>query len=300
MTMIKIKKNVAGLVSRELDSLTPQEIDDFFEKSKKWDLSHALSKGGSAIFPHTVIRTCGDQLAAVIRGCLDACHITGKHRVIALGVLHSHGQPHLSAARQRALAGEDVSNEDCRGIFGPHFVNEDEVWAKEYSLLNFMHFWNLEIKRRGLQNPPELVIAYPCLSNDEPWNLPGIEKLQSYLPDSIIVATTDFCHHGIAYGMPKDKAIPISKEAEQLSLNMLKEGLTFFEETNYANFLQYCHRTVCDGADVGQVLMYLKGAMKANILDTRLIDTSALYETDPQPSWVAVTLIEMNPFGVVN
>ncbi len=301
MTMrIEIKKNVTGLVSRELSSLTPQEIDDFFEKSKKWDLSHTLSNGGSAIFPHTVIRTCGDQLAAVVRGCLDACRITGKRHVIALGVLHPHGQPPLAEARQKALRGEDVSDDSCRGIFGPHFIADDKIWANEYSLLNFMHFWDIEIERRQLKNPPELIVAYPSLLNDKPWELPGIEELQSYLPDSIVVATTDFCHHGVAYGVPQEEAVPISKEAELLSLKILQEGLELFEKINYADFLQYCQRTVCDGADVGQVLMYLKGPMKAKILDTRLIDTSALYETDPQPSWVAVTLIEMNCFKVVN
>lgn len=292
--MIKIKSNVQGLVSRELASLTRQEIDDFLEKSKKWDLSPTLSEGGSVIFPHTVIRTCGDQVAAVVRGCLDACQNTGKKRVVALGVLHPHGQPHIAAARQKALRREDVSKEDCRGIFGPHFNDDDKMLANEYSLLNFIYFWNAEIERRGLKNPPELIVAYPCLLNDKPWELTGIEKLKSYVPDSIVVATTDFCHHGVAYGVPQDEAISISKEAELLSLKMLEEGMELFEKINYADFLQYCHKTVCDGTDVGQVLMYLKGPMKAQILDTRLIDTSALYETDPKPSWVAVSLIELS------
>ena len=34
--------------------------------------------GGSALFPHTSIGSCGDQTAAVVHACLAACQKTGK------------------------------------------------------------------------------------------------------------------------------------------------------------------------------------------------------------------------------
>lgn len=293
--MIKFKASIQGFSSRDQGSLNPDEIEDILQRGRKWNLLKTLSQGGSVLFPHTLIRTCGDQVAAVVHGCLDA----GAGRVIALGVLHSLDRSHVISARMKANNGEDITGESCWGIFGPYFPG-DQTWQTEYSLQSFCFLWNYEVKRRRLSNPPELILAYPCLANRQPSKLPGIEQLKSYLPNSIVVATTDFCHHGIAYRTPEEKALPISKEAEQLARSTIEEGLQIFKKPNHSDFQDFCHDSLSDGTDVGQVLMELKGPLKSRILGLRLVDTAHLYEGDPSPSWVAASLIEMTPFGVVN
>ncbi len=142
---MKMKNRVMGRYSQEIASLHPHEVESFLEKGRRWNLSLLLSKGGSVIFPHTLMHTCGDYIAAVVQGCLDS----GASRVIVLGVLHSFYKPQILQARERARAGGDISNETCWGIFGPHFPG-DETWKDEYSLENFSFLWNYEIKRRGI------------------------------------------------------------------------------------------------------------------------------------------------------
>ncbi len=125
--------------------------------------------------------------------------------------------------------------------------------------------------------------------------MPGMEKLKSYLPDSIVIATADLCHHGIAYSMHPDQVIPISKRAEQFAIDSIEKGLSFFSGHKYAEYFDYSYSILSDGVDIGQVLMYLKGPLKTQLLDLRLIDTSHLFEGEPSPSWVAIALIEMTP-----
>jgi hypothetical protein len=294
---MRVKPQMMGLTTREINSLQPDEIDHFFELGQKWDLSETLSKGGSVIFPHTLTSTCGDQVAAAVTGCLDS----GKKRVIVLGVLHSLNHQHLVDARLRLRMGEDVLNEPCRGIFGPMFSGEEPAWQQEYSLEGFRFLWDYEIKRRRLENPPELMIAYPCLSGSMPWSLKGIDLLKEHLPGSLVIATTDFCHHGAAYTrLPASPLLPISPEAEKFSINTIEMGLEIMGRQNHADFGKYCVAHGCDGYDVIDVLMYLLGPLKSKILDSRLVDTSYLYEGDPTPSWVAASLIELVPFSVVN
>ena len=288
--MMKMKTNVTGLGSKQLELLSREEIEAFFKKSRQWELAPTLSMGGSVIFPHTLIRTCGDQVAATVLGCLDS----GADRVIALGVLHTLDREHIRSARIKALKGEDISKEACWGISGPYFPG-DQTWKAEYSLQNFKFLWDYEVEKRGLKNPPELILAYICLANKEPWKLPGMEQLKSYLPNSIIVGTTDFCHYGKAYNTPPEQILPISVEAEQFSRSTIEQGLKFFARQSYSDYLQYCYETNSDGSDVGQVLMYLKGPLKAHILETKLIDVASLFEGNPEPSWVAASLIQMTP-----
>ncbi len=285
--MIRFKKSLKGQYFQELNLLTPLEIEGFIERSKKWD----LSSSGSIIFPHTLIRTCGDLVAAAVLGCLNGCLNSGARRVIVLGVLHSRQAP-IIAARKKMREGRDISRESCWGIFGPLFPG-DQTWKTEYSLKNFCFLWDYEIKKRKLANPPELILAYPCLANNEPWKMPGMEQLRSYLPDSFVVATTDFCHHGVAYNTPKENLLQISNSAEQFSRAEIEKGLQCFERQNYSEYFHFSQRTISDGSDVGQVLMYLKGPLKFRILDHRIVDTSCLYEGGPSPSWVAIPLIEM-------
>jgi len=283
---MKYKSKVIGLSTQEINSLKPEEVDAFFELGKQWDLAPVLKKGGAIIFPHTLITTVGDYTAAVV----DAVLNSGAKHVIVLGVLHSLDRAHLIEARAQARRGEDVSNSPYRGIFGPKFPG-DQTWRSEYSLESFIFLWNQAIQKRGLKNPPELIVAYPCLSNNDPGSLRGMEQLK--LEDSVIIATVDFCHHGVAYPTTLKPIIPLSNEAEIFATQIIEEGFEIIQQAEYAAFTEYCSRTVCDGTDVIQVLMHLLGPLKGHIVDIRLIDTAHLFEGDPSPTWVAATLIAL-------
>ncbi len=286
--MLKLKNNITGIASKKLDFLSQDQIEAFFHKSRQWNLAPALSSGGSVIFPHTLIETCGDQVAAAVRGCLDC----GAPRVIVLGVLHSHERQPIIDARKKVQLRQDISQEPFWGILGPRFPG-DRTWETEYSLFNFAFLWDYEVKKRNLKNPPELILAYPCLANREPEKLPGMELLKSYLPNSVIVATTDFCHYGRGYETPDDRCFPISKKAEEFAAATISRGLHFLAHPDYSAYIDYSTETIADGADVGQVLTHLKGALQSKILDMRLVDTAHLFENDPAPSWVAATLVEL-------
>lgn len=126
--------------------------------------------------------------------------------------------------------------------------------------------------------------------------MPEMEKLKSVLPGSVLVATADLFHHGVAYGTSVSESAPISKEVETLTVDIIQTGFRILGEQNYSAFNDYCSQFRSDGVDVLQVLTYLMGPLKSQILDLKLVDTTHLYENDPSPSWVAATLIEMTPF----
>lgn len=286
--MMQFKECFKAKYNRERSLMTPLEVDDFFQRGKRWNVSTCLSRGGSVIFPHTSMESCGDFTAAVVQGCLNS----GAKRVIVLGVLHSQNRSHIIEARRKSSAGQDISREKCCGIFGPQFPG-DQTWKEEYSLDNFCFLWNHAIQGRTPETVPELTLAYPCLSNKEPWKLSGVEQLKQFAQEGVVVATTDFYHHGVAYGTPDHKLMPISEEAERLSRVSIQEGLKCFQHENYSDYSSFSSLSISDGNDVGQLLMYLKGPLKAHILANRLIDTSSSYQNDPVPSWVAVSLIEL-------
>lgn len=48
---------------------------------------------------------------------------------------------------------------------------------------------------------PKVIIRYPNLVYGHPESLSGIEELKLLAKESIVVATSDLCHHGTAYGL---------------------------------------------------------------------------------------------------
>ena len=290
--MTKYKSYVIGFSTQEISTLTTDEIEAFFVEGQKWDLTSTLKQGGVIIFPHTLIRTSGAYIASVVLACLRS----GARRVIGIGVLHSLDKANLIEARAKARRGEDVSKDACRGIFGTNFPG-DQTWRTEYSLESFSFLWDYAIKKLQIENPPELILAYPSIANKEPETLPGVDQLKSYLPDSVVVATADFCHHGVAYPLTMKPIIPISEAARTFAIDIIEQGFKIIEKPDFSALIDYCFKTVCDGTDVFQVLAYLLGPLKSRIVDIKLVDVSHLYENDPSPSWVAATLISMLPLS---
>jgi hypothetical protein len=147
--MSKQLPNAYVAYAEERTLLSPEEINDLLEQGIQLEaqttLTQTLSEKGSAFFPHTHIRSCGDQVAAVAHACLAALQKTGKNQILVIGVLHSITDT-LRKALYRDLNNEDLSNEPCRGIFGPGLPNE-EIFREEFSLDNFVFLLDHAVKK---------------------------------------------------------------------------------------------------------------------------------------------------------
>ena len=274
--------------AQERATLTEQDIDQILEQGKKWSLANTFRSKGSAFFPHTYIRECGYQAASIVHSILDS----GTDQAVLLGVLHPLDD-RLLHSRKLEIDGKDISNESCWGILGPG-IAKDSAWKNEFSLDNFLFLWNEEINRRGIR-PPRLLVRYPCLVNRQPEKIPGIEELKKEVRDSVVVATADLCHHGVAYDEPLENVFSISEKGLQFAKDTIEKGLKIMNSDNYDIYYQYCLQAKSDSLDVGTMLRYLLGPITGTILDLKLVDVSGLFENDPQPSWVAATLVKFEP-----
>ena len=254
------------------------------------DMINTLSDGGSAIFPHTYITKCGDQIAAVVHASLQACQNTGKNQILLIGVLHSLTDT-LTAARKREMDGINILTDQCRGIFGPGLPYE-ELLCKEFSLDNFIFLLEHAAKRNGMPLP-KVIIRYPNLIYGQPELISGIEELKLLAKESIVVATSDLCHHGTAYGLGLDIALPISKQGYDFAHQKIEKNLRLLSGNDLLAYRQYCLDSLSDSLEVGQILNFLLGPLEGYIRNLRLVDVSDLFEENPEPSWVAATLVEL-------
>lgn len=269
----------------ERDGLSSKEIDAILETGRAWDLSSTLSCGGVALFPHTYLSVCASYIAACVHGALDS----GADHVLALGVLHSFTDEFL-AARAKERARHDLSDFALRGVHGPK-MQRGEYWKSEYSLLSFVFLWNEEIKRRGIK-PPKLSLRFPYLVNRQPQTLPGISELEAIAKDACLVATGDFCHHGVAYGTDKEHALT-GKKALEYAKSSINDNLNVLMTGDYAQYYEHCLQVRSDSFDVGSIIYHLRGLLEPTVHDVGICDTSLLYEGTPSPSWVAPALIEL-------
>jgi hypothetical protein len=275
---------------QERELLSPLAIDSLLEAGRAWSLAPFLEKGGTLIFPHTYMKICGPFIAAVVHACLDC----GAPKVVVLGVLHALNDT-LFAARQREKRGEDLSQEQTRGIFGPGILGEERAfsyWQEEFSLLSFLFLWEHEVRRRRI-TPPELVVRYPFLADRRPGELPRMDELKKQAQNAVVVATADLCHHGVAYG--NSMAMEISKQASQYAFDTIHEGLRCMEGDSFEAYYDHCLKAQSDAFDVGACLRYLLGPLCGSVCGYTLVDTAPLYEMKPSPSWVAASLIALEP-----
>lgn len=277
--------NCTAIYQRERDRLTPQQIDKLLDSGRTWQLSSTLESGGTLIFPHTYLASCGSFIAACVQAALD----TGTDHVLALGVLHAANEPLIEARRKERL-GEDLVGHPLRGVHGPQH-DMGYFWQKEYSLLSFEFLWNEEIKRRGIK-PPRLSLRYPYLVNRSPKSLPGVAELEAIAKDACVVATSDFCHHGVAYGTLAEKTL-VDDEGLAFARKNIEKHLQLLENGDFAAHYKHCLQIKSDSYDVSPMLYHLLGPLKATVCDSLLIDTSELYE-GLAPSWVAASLVKMD------
>jgi hypothetical protein len=271
----------------ERQSLTAEEIDAILEHGRKWTLAPVLAKGGIVVFPHTFLHSCGAYIASAVHAALDC----GSDRVIALGVLHSTTPEQIQA---RGLEREhgDVMHHSLRGIYGPELQNSKNL-IDEYCLLSFLFLWEEEVKRRNIK-APKLYCRYPYLVNRAPDTLPGIVELEALAKDAPIVATSDFCHHGLAYGHTGNELLDLGVKAKRFAKTNIVKNLELLADGDYEAYYADCHRIKSDSFDVGTIIRYLRGPISAKLLDITIVDASSLYAGNPEPSWVAASFVEFD------
>lgn len=286
----QIQKAVHELYAREHTELGEAGTLEHLEKGRQWHLGDTLSAGGVLVFPHAGVKDCGYQIAACVHACLDS----GADRVIVISVLHAFTEA-MEQARQRVAAGGDVTKEELWGIQGPGIDGRQE-WTGDHALMSWRHFWDAEVKRRGLKNSqiPEVIERYPYLAGGKPDILPGIEDLKELAQNAVIVSTADAFHHGIGYGDAPEDTYEPNEEGLNHAKTVIEEGIAILEKGDYWGYNQHCVESKSDARDAGQVFRYLRGPMKGRILDLTYTDSSGLYK-QPRPTWVAAAFVEWKP-----
>lgn len=281
----ELKRDIIALYEREHAELGEEGTLRMLERAEQWKLGPTLEAGGVLVFPHAGVQDCGHQTAAVVQACLDS----GADRVLVISVLHAFNNA-MEEARVRVANGADPSREKYWGIQGPGIDFPDSSWPHDHVLISWRHFWEAEIKRRGIPGP-EVIERYPYLAGGRPGDLPGIDELAKLAEDAVIVSTADAFHHGIGYGTPLEDTYAPDEEGLAVARKTLEEGIALLERGDYWGYNQHCVRAKSDARDAGQVFRYLRGPMQGRILDLTYTDSSELYR-QPRPTWVAAALFE--------
>lgn len=290
----QLQKDIHELYNREHAALGEAGTNDHLDRglalSKRFDLPTTLSEGGVLVFPHAGVDDCGYQIAACVHAALDS----GAEKVIFISVLHAFTEA-MEQARQGVAAGKAPSDYDFWGIQGPGIEGRNE-WTGDHAPMSWRFFWDAEVKRRGLTNPPEVIERFPYLAGGKPQELPGMADLQVLAKDAVIVSTADAFHHGIGYGDAPEESFEPNEEGLRNAQNVLEEGISILEKANYWAYNQHCVTAKSDARDAGQVFRYLRGPMTGRIIDLTYSDAAGLYESPP-PTWVAAALYEwkLNP-----
>ena len=285
----QLQKDIIALYEREHASLgeagTAAALDRGLELAQRHDLAHTLSEGGVLVFPHAGVQDCGYQIAACVHAALDS----GADKVLFISVLHAFSQA-MEDARRAVAAGEAPEAYEFWGIQGPG-LNERNEWRGDHAPMSWRHFWNAEVERRGLKNPPEVLERFPYLAGGKPQDLPGIEELQDAAQDAVIVSTADAFHHGIGYGDAPEASFAPDAAGLGKAQSVLEEGIELLAQGDYWGYNEHCVKAKSDARDAGQVFRYLRGPMTGRVLDITYSDASNLYNA-PEPTWVAAALFE--------
>ena len=151
----------------------------------------------------------------------------------------------------------------------------------------------LECERRGIE-APQIIERFPYLAGGRPDQLPAIDELAEACEDAVVVTTADSFHHGIGYGdAPEDSYRPNEGGFERATAS-IEAGCALLEAQDYWGYNQHCVTAKSDHRDAGQVLAYLRGPMRGEILDMVSSEFGDVYEA-PDPTWVAGTLVSYTP-----
>lgn len=284
----QLQKDIHALYARE-----HAELDTMahLERAEQFKLGGTLSSGGVLVFPHAGVLDCGYQIAACVQAALDS----GADTVLVISVLHAFTHE-MEMARRRVADGRDVTKEEFWGIQGPGAPNSREEWKGDHALISWRHFWDAEVKRRGIQpnRVPRVVERYPYLAGGKPEQLPGIDELVEIAKDAALVSTADAFHHGIGYGTPADEAFDPDAEGMEKAKAVLQAGMDILSKGDYWGYNQHCVDAKSDARDAGQVFRYLRGPMTGQVVDITYSEAAALYNAPP-PTWVAAAIMEWTP-----
>lgn len=287
----ELQKSIHALYAREHEELGEKGTLEHLERARRWELSGTLQNWGVLVFPHAGVQDCGYQIAACVHACLDS----GADKVVVISVLHAFND-RMEQARRRVAAGADVTQEIYWGIQGNGIEGRQE-WKGDHALISWRHFWDAEVKRRGLPENkiPQVYECYPYLAGGKPEILPGIDELAELVKDAVIVSTADPFHHGIGYGDTPENSFEPNVDGLGRAQIVIEEGITILEQGDYWGYNQHCVTAKSDARDAGQVFRYLRGDMRGKVLDITYTDSSDLYN-QPKPTWVAGALIEWKTF----
>ncbi len=285
----QLQKDIIDLYTREHAALgeagTLEHLNRGHKLAESFKLADTLKEGGVLVFPHAGVDDCGYQIAACVHAALDS----GADKVIFISVLHAFSQA-MEDARRGVAAGKPASDFEFWGIQGTGIDGRKE-WTGDHAPMSWRHFWNAEVKRRGLTKPPEMLERFPYLAGGKPQELPGITDLQELAKDAVIVSTADAFHHGIGYGDSPDVAMNPDEQGLAKAKLVLEEGISILEAGDYWGYNQHCVSAKSDARDAGQVFRYLRGPLKGRVIDLTYTDASELYNAPP-PTWVAAALYE--------
>jgi hypothetical protein len=287
---VQLQKEIQALYAREHAELGEQGTLEHLEKAEQWKLGNTLSAGGVLVFPHAGVKDCGYQIAACAQAALDS----GADTVIVVSVLHAFTDA-MEQSRRRVAAGSDPSQEVYWGIQGTGIDGREE-WKGDHALISWRHFWNAEIKRRGLTGSkvPKMIERYPYLAGGKPEQLPGFDDLAELAKNAVIVSTADSFHHGIGYGDTPETAFEPDEAGIKRAQEVIEDGIRILERGDYWGYNQHCVESRSDARDAGQVYRYLRGPMTGKVLDMTYTDSSEIYH-QPRPTWVAAALVEWTP-----
>lgn len=285
----QIQKDILALYAREHEEMgeagTLERLERGAEMSEQFNLPQTLADGGVLVFPHAGVLDCGHQIAACVHAALDS----GADKVLVVSVLHAF-TAEMEQARRNVAAGGDPSLERHWGVQGPG-LDGLQNWRTDHVLISWRHFWEAEVKRRGLENPPEVIERFPYLAGGHPEKLPGIEEIQEIAKDAVIVSTADAFHHGIGYGDAPEDSFDHDEEGLAKAQAVLEEGIALLEKGDYWGYNQHCVQAKSDARDAGQVFRYVRGPMTGKVLDITYSEAGKLYNA-PDPTWVAAALFE--------
>ena len=255
------------------------------DEARRWDVAPTLASGGVVTFAHVNVADCGLHVAAAVNAALD----TGAETVLAISVLHAFELEMEVARQQVSEHGASPSNYPFWGIQGPGLEFRDE-WRGDHAMRSLRHFWEAETRRRGITGR-RLIERYPFLAGGRPNLLPNLAETAAIAEDSVILATGDQFHHGIAYGTPPAEALDIEPDGLAAAEQSMKGGVELIEHGDYASYDRYCVTAKSDDRDAAQLYRFLRGPLQGTLLDIGYSDTTTLYDA-PAPTWAAGGFIE--------
>ena len=289
----QLQKDIHALYNQEHAELgdigTGYHLGRGYELAKQHKLADTLKNQGVLVFPHAGVHDCGYQIAACVHAALDS----GADSVLFISVLHAFTDE-MEDARIRVAEGHPPSNEKHWGIQGPtldgsNLAGRDE-WQGDHAPMSWRHFWDVEVKRRGLGNKaPQVIERFPYLAGGKPEELPNIKEIRELAKDAVIVSTADAFHHGIGYGDSPQNSFAPDEEGLAKAKAKLEEGIRLLEKGDYWGYNQHCVEAKSDARDAGQVFRYLRGDLKGEVIDLTYTDAASLYK-QPPPTWVAAAL----------